>query len=685
MEPAPGANVNYINRELSWLDFNERVLALAEDGFTPLLERTKFLAIFAGNLDEFYQVRVAGLRRQVEADITRRSPEGMTPEEQLRSIAARVRPLVERHAQLFVNEIRPRLSKEDIQIARWKDLDEVQRKELDEVFLERIFPVVTPLAVDPAHPFPYISNLSLNLAVLVRDPQTGQGMFARVKVPPILPRFTELSSKNTFVPVEDVIAANLDELFPGMEILERYAFRVTRDTDLDLDDESAEDLLMALESELERRRFSPAVRLEIETGMSERVLDLLVKELQIAPQDLHELPGPLALSSLWELYDLERPDLRDEPFSAPSHPAFSEDEGRDIFSIIAGNDVLVHHPYESFRTSVQRFIEEAAADPDVLAIKQTLYRTSGESPVVNSLIQAARSGKQVVVLVEIKARFDEVANIRWARALEKAGCHVVYGVVGLKTHCKLCLVVRREGEGLHRYVHVGTGNYNPKTARLYEDLGLFTADPQTGEDVSDLFNYLTGYSRHTTYRTLIVSPHATRERLLAMIGREAALSTEEKPGSIIMKMNGLTDERIISALYAASQMGVQIDLIIRAACALRPGVRGLSENIRVRSIMGRYLEHSRIFYFYNGGEPEILMGSADLMHRNLDRRVEALVRVEGDDACRRLKSILDLALEDNSGAWVLSPEGSWARVQPSGQEPARQLQSELMRRALEDA
>jgi polyphosphate kinase len=685
MKGSERPDANYINRELSWLDFNERVLALAEDGFTPLLERAKFLAIFARNLDEFYQVRVAGSRRQIEAGFSRRSPDGMSPEQQLRAIADKIRPMVERHAKLFKDEVWPGLCKEDVKILRWRDLEESQRRELDRVFLRGVFPVLTPLAVGPAHPFPYISNLSLNLAVLVRDPERDRSMFARVKVPPILPRFIELASKHAFVPVEDAIAANLDKLFPGMEILEHHAFRVTRDADIELDDEEAQDLLSALETEIERRRFSPAVRLEIESGMSQRVLELLVTELQIESRDLHELPGPLGLASLWELYDLDRPDLKDEPFYAPSHPSFSEDEDGHIFSVIARRDVLVHHPYQSFRSTVQRFVKDAAGDPDVLAIKQTLYRTSGESPIVNSLIKAARSGKQVVVLVEIKARFDEVANIKWARALEKSGCHVVYGVVGLKTHCKFCLVVRREGNELRRYVHIGTGNYNPKTAESYEDLGLFTADPKIGEDVSDLFNYLTGYSRHTTYQALIVSPNATRDRLLEMVAREAALSSAEQPGRIIMKMNGLTDERVIDALYAASQQSVEIDLIVRDSCALRPGVEGLSDNIRVRSILGRFLEHSRIFYFHNHAEPEVLIGSADLMHRNLDRRVEALVRVQSPDACHRLKMVLELALQDNSGAWVLSPEGTWHRVQPNEQEPIRHLQDELMRESAHHA
>ena len=522
----------YINRELSWLDFNERVLALAEEPSAPVLERAKFLAIFAGNLDEFYMVRVAGLQRQKEAGLSSRSIDGLTPGEQLEAIAAKVKPLVERHSRLFRDEIRPQLAKADIDIVRWKELDETHRDELEETFDERIFPVVTPLAVDPGHPFPYISNLSLNLAVSVRDPEDDTTRFARVKVPPVLGRFIPVSD-GLFVPIEDVIAANLAKLFTGMEIVESYAFRVSRNADLDIDDDGAEDLLQALEEELGRRRFSPAVRLEIEEGMPPHVLDLLIRELQVGQDHVHSLPGPLDLSGLWDLYGLDRPDLKDEPFQPQTHPALqpSDDTPKDILSVLKKQDVLVHHPYESFTTSVQRFIEQAAADPDVLAIKQTLYRTSGESPIVNALMEAARAGKQVVVLVEIKARFDELANIGWARTLERAGCHVVYGVVGLKTHCKLCLVVRREGDGLHRYVHVGTGNYNPRTARIYEDLGLLTANEDLGADVSDLFNFLTGYSRQTSYRSLVVAPYGMRERILHLIAaRRSSRPTGARAG-----------------------------------------------------------------------------------------------------------------------------------------------------------
>ena len=674
----------FINRELSWLDFNERVLALAEDGLAPLLERVKFVAIFARNLDEFYQVRVAGLRRRVEVGIVRRSPEGLSPQDQLHEIAVKVRPAVIRHADIFVADVLPALAKEGIDILRHADLDGNQCREVDAIFHTRVFPVVTPLAVDPSHPFPYISNLSLNLAVLVKDPATHATRFARVKVPATLPRFVQLADEQVFVPLEDVIAANLDELFPGMEILQQHVFKVTRDTDLEVADEGTEDLLLALENELERRRFSPTVRLEIEPGMPQHVLGLLQRELLIQAADVHELPGPLHLASLWELYALDRSDLKEAPFDAPTHPVFAAQD-RDIFSLIREQDVLVHHPYHAFRTSVQRFIEEAAADPEVLAIKQTLYQTSGRSPIVQALMEGARAGKQVVVLVEVKARFDELANIRWARTLERAGCHVVYGVGGLKTHCKLCLVVRREPDGLRRYVHVGTGNYNPATATMYEDLGLFTAHGDVCEDVSDLFNFLTGYSRHSSYRTLIVSPTYTRERLIEMIVREGTRSSPEAPGRIIMKMNGLVDEQIIDALYGASRAGVGVDLIVRGACALRPHVGDLSEAINVRSILGRYLEHSRVFYFRNGGDEQLYIGSADLMHRNLDRRVEALVQVTSPAVRHELKEMLHLNLVDNQTAWSLGADGAWSRIAPQDGDALRNLQAELMQKVLDHA
>ena len=676
----------FLNKELSVLDFNARVLAMAEDGFAPVLERAKFLAIFASNIDEFYMVRVAGLKRQLAAGMVGRSPDGLTAREQLGEIAIKAEPMVRRHAELFVAEVMPGLAKEGIQILRYDELDESQCVELDDVFQQQIFPIVTPLAVDPGHPFPYISNLSLNLAVIVRDPSEDRTHFARVKVPPVLPRFITLSEEGVFVPIEDVIAAHLHHLFPGMEIVEHYTFRVTRNADIEVSEFDAEDLLRALEDELRKRRFMPAVRLEIEDGMPPHVLELLSRELDVAVQDVHPLPRPLDLSSLWELYELDRPDLKDEPFQPVTRPPLLESAETpvDIFGVLGERDILLHHPYDSFATSVQRFIEQAAQDPDVLAIKQTLYRTSGQSPIVDSLISAAEAGKQVVVLVEIKARFDEKANISWARALERAGCHVVYGVLGLKTHSKLCLVVRQEGDHLQRYAHVGTGNYNPKTARLYEDIGLLTSDQELGADVSHLFNYLTGYSRRTSYKSLIVAPHGMRERMIELIEREERAAAGGKDARIVMKLNGLADEAIVDALYKASGAGVKIDLIVRGICTLRPGVGGLSENIKVRSILGRFLEHSRVFYFRNGSE-KVYIGSADMMHRNLDGRVEALVKVKSDEPRDRLLSVLDLALSDNTFAWELQSDGSWHRLSPENGGPPISHQSELMRRAVEHA
>ncbi|MBA3430799.1 MAG: RNA degradosome polyphosphate kinase [Actinobacteria bacterium] len=679
------ARERFLNRELSWIDFNERVLSLAEEGDTPLLERLKFLAIFSGGLDEFYMVRVAGLKRQVAAGLTRRSPDGMTARQQLAAISTKIAPLVQRHARLFSDELVPALADAGVSLLRWRDLDEEACKQLDDMFEDHIFPVLTPLAVDSGHPFPYISNLSLNLSVLVKNPATGRTNFARVKVPPVLPGFVELTEGGSFVPVEDVIAAHLDRLFPGMEVVEHHAFRVTRNADLEVVEDGAEDLLQALEESLRRQRFSPAVRLEIEDGMPPHILDLLTRELQVHVDDVHSLPGPLDLSRLWNLYSLDRPDLKDEPFQPLTHPSLvSPEEGpADVLAVIRDQDVLLHHPYESFDSSFGRFIAQAAEDPNVLAIKQTLYRTSGKSPIVDALIEAAQAGKQVVVLVEIKARFDELANINWARTLERAGCHVVYGLIGLKTHCKLCLVVREEGHDVRRYVHFGTGNYNPRTARVYEDLGLLTTDPDLGADVTDLFNYLTGYSRQTSYRSLIVSPHGMRKWVIEMIEREANASTPERPGRIIMKVNNLVDTAVIDALYAASEAGVDIQLILRRLCGLRPGVEGLSSRIEVRSILGRFLEHSRIFYFGNGGRGEIYIGSADLMERNLDRRVEALVKIKRPDMQERLESVLRIAYEDNMSAWTLCPDGTWRP--PERGEPPIALQDILLHRVVEAA
>ncbi len=677
----------FINRELSWLDFNERVLSLAEAEDMPLLERAKFLAIFASNLDEFYMVRVAGLKRQFAAGLTNRSSDGLTPGQQLEGIGAKALSLALHHAQLWLDDVRPALGRAGIEIFRWEKLDDQQRKELNEYFMDSIFPVVTPLAVGPGHPFPYISSRSLNLAVRVRDPGGSLLHFARVKVPPLLPRFVATFEGNVFVPIEDVIAANLSELLPGMDIVEHHAFRVTRNGDLEMKDDGAEDLLQALEKELRKSRFTPAVRLEVESDMPPAVLDLLKRELEVGDEDVHRLPGPLDLTGLWDLHGLDRPELKDPVFQPVTPAAFTSPDGAptDIFSVLRSDDVLVHHPYDSFTTTVQRFISQAAADPRVLAIKQTLYRTSGESPIVEALIKAAESGKQVVVLVEITARFDELANIAWARTLEQAGCHVVYGLVGLKTHCKLCLVVRQEAMGLRRYIHIGTGNYNPTTARLYEDLGLLTSDPRLGADVSELFNSLTGYSRQRNYRSLVVAPHELRERIVRLIEREGHADGSQPAGRIIFKLNSLADAEVIDALYEASQRSVEIDIIVRGICALRPQVKGLSDNIRVRSIVGRFLEHSRIYYFHNGGSEEFFIGSADIMHRNLDRRIETLLATRSADVNHRLKGILDLALADNSSAWELRPDGHWVRVARAEAEPRVELQRELMERAHQDA
>ncbi|SDO62364.1 RNA degradosome polyphosphate kinase [Geodermatophilus sp. DSM 45219] len=656
----------YINRELSWLDFNSRVLELAEDESAPLLERVKFLAIFAGNLDEFYMVRIAGLKRRQSTGLTVRSPDGLTIREQLARVTERTRDLVHRHADVFAKDITPGLEEAGIRIVHWDELAEAETTRLREYFRDQVFPVLTPLAVDPAHPFPYISGLSLNLAVRVRDPDTDAPRFARLKVPNNVPRFVQVGpgdSHATFLPLEDLIAAHLPALFPGLDVIDHHLFRVTRNADLEVEEDRDEDLLQALERELARRRFGPAVRLEVAEPMDPDVLQVLISELEVDASDVVHVPGLLDLASLWELYGLDRPELKDEPFVPATHPRLSEGETpKSVFATLREGDVLVHHPYHSFATSVQRFIEQAAADPNVLAIKQTLYRTSGDSPIVNALIDAAQAGKQVVVLVEIKARFDEEANISWARSLERAGCHVVYGLVGLKTHCKTALVVRRESGVIRRYCHIGTGNYNPKTARLYEDLGILTADPRVGADLTDLFNTLTGYSRQTTYRRLMVAPHGVRPGLVEKIRREARNARDGRPAGIRIKVNSLVDEEMIDALYEASAAGVPVELLIRGICSLRPGVPGLSENVRVRSIVGRFLEHSRAMWFAGGGEGEWWIGSADLMHRNLDRRVEVLLRVCDDTAQRQLQHIFDAAMADGVRCWELGVDGAWTRT-----------------------
>ncbi|MTV26551.1 RNA degradosome polyphosphate kinase [Nitriliruptoraceae bacterium ZYF776] len=666
-------DARYLNRELSWLQFNERVLALAEDPGQPLLERAKYLAIFAGNLDEFFQVRVAGLKEQLAAEVLGTGADGMDPGAQLAAIDELVTDLGDRHARTFRDEIVPQLADQGIWLSDWDELDDEDRTWLDEAFETQVFPVLTPLAVDPAHPFPYISNLSLNLAVVVRDPADDELRFARIKVPPILPRFVVLPDGERFVPLEQVIATHLDRLFPGLEVVDHHVFRVTRNADLVVEEEEADDLLAAIEHELTRRRFGRVVRLEVEPTITDEVRDLLVRELDVREDDVHVLPGPLDLAGLWALYDLDRPKLKHDPFVPTTQPRLSPppgedgfDEGAprargDLFATLREGDVLVQHPYDSFATSVQAFVETAAHDPRVLAIKQTLYRTSGPgSPIVKALLTAAEEGKQVVALVELKARFDEEANIEWARVLEEAGVHVAYGVVGYKTHTKISLVVRDEGGGrVRRYAHIGTGNYNDKTARIYEDLGLLTADPDLGADLTDLFNVLTGYSRQQTYRKLLVAPTTLLPRLLELIEREAAAPD----GRIVAKMNSLVDPEIIDALYDASQRGTPIDLVVRGICALRPGVPGLSENIRVRSIVGRYLEHSRIFRFGNDERGyEFLLGSADWMNRNLRRRVEAVTPVEDPALQARLEEILRVNLADDVLAWELGPDAVWTKI-----------------------
>jgi polyphosphate kinase len=668
--PDPSASPHrFLNRELSWLAFNARVLALAEDPDTPLLERTKFLAIFSQNLDEFFQVRLAGLKDQLAAGLTAPSPDGRTAGEQLAELRVRIAELVERQERVFLHRVVPALSEVGIILSSWNELDEDDVKYLDEVFEERIFPVLTPLAVDPSHPFPYISDLSLNLAVVVHDPVEQARRFARVKMPLLLPRFVVMPDGERFVPLEEVIAQHLGTLFPGLEVEDHFSFRVTRNADLTLEEEDADDLLEAVEMELRRRRFGRAVRLELDADTTDEVRELLTRELDIEDDDIYLYAGPLDLGGLWSVHGLDRPDLKDPVWVPVTPPALTadDDEPVDFFRVLRTRDVLVHHPYSSFATSVEEFIRQASVDPKVLAIKLTLYRTSGDSSIIRSLTRAAERGKQVAALVELKARFDEKANIEWARRLEKAGVHVVYGLAGLKVHTKTTLVVRDEGDVMRRYCHVGTGNYNPRTARLYEDIGLLTADPDVGADLTQLFNFLTGYGRDLHFRKLLVSPQYVRPRIAELIGREMAAGAGE--GRIVMKMNSLVDPALIDHLYEASRAGVEIDLVVRGICCLRPGVPGMSDNIRVRSIVGRYLEHSRLFYFAHGadaGGPVYYIGSADLMPRNLDRRVEALVPVQQPDLQDRLAEILDVNLADDTLAWELEPDGTWRHVPRSG-------------------
>lgn len=664
------AEMPYINRELSWLEFNARVLREAQDERNPLLERTRFLAIFASNLDEFFQVRVAGLKQQVSAGRSNPTPDGMSAAETLDAIRNRLLPLVAAHSQAY-SSIRSELAEEDIRIVGYDERPE-RHLELRSRFLDEIFPVLTPLAVDPGHPFPYISDLSLSLAVTVRDPLSGERRFARIKVPPILPRLWEVGQQ-TYVLLEQIIAANLDALFPGMEIVEHHLFRVTRNADLEIEEEEAPDLLMAIEEELRKRRFGKVVRLEIERSMPHPTRALLMRGLGIEAHDVYEIAGMLDLTALSAIADLDVPSLQPVPWTPVTPPRLAgadRDDGADVFAAMREGDILLHHPYESFATSVQRFIEQAVEDPDVLTIKQTLYRTSGDSPIVRALVQAAEQGKQVVVLVEIKARFDEQANIVWARALERAGAHVAYGLVGLKTHSKVALVVRREGRGLRRYVHIGTGNYNPKTARAYVDLGLLTADPELGSDVTDLFNALTGHSRQERYRRLLVAPQTLRAGLLELIEGQIERQRSAGAGRIVMKCNAIVDPPIIAALYRASEAGVPIDLIVRGMCSVRPGLPGVSETIRVRSVVGRYLEHSRIFVFGRGEDEQYLIGSADMMERNLDRRVEALAPVSDSDSQARLRTIIEVMLADDRRAWQLGPDDHWRRVEELVEQPS---------------
>jgi polyphosphate kinase len=677
----PRSTQRYINRELSWLDFNSRVLALAEDTTAPVLERAKFLAIVSQNMDEFFQVRVAGLKEQVGAGVGTTAPDGMTPAEQLAAIREKVVDLVQRQDRVYNDEVTPLLQEADIRVVGTDELDQTERAWLLGVFEERIFPVLTPLAVDPAHPFPYISNLSLNLAVQVRDPVRRRTRFARVKVPPILPRFIVMPDGARFIPLEQVIAAHLESLFPGMKVVAHHPFRVTRNADLELEEDEADDLLAAIETELRRhRRFADVVRLEVDPSMSEEVLSLLVRELELGQDGVYVTSGLLDMGALWALHALDRPELKDEPWSGTVQPRLQpgpNGSGPNFFRILDEGDILVHHPYESFATSVEAFVEQASRDADVLAIKQTLYRTSGpEGAIMRSLIRAAERGKQVVALVELKARFDESANIAWARALEEAGVHVVYGLVGLKTHAKVTLVVRREEGHIRHYVHIGTGNYNPTTALIYEDYGLFSADSVLGADAIELFNHLTGYSRQRSWRRLLVAPVGMRQTILELIKREATAPD----GRIVMKMNSLVDEEIINALYDASQAGTEIDLVIRGICCLRPGVPGQSEHIRVRSIVGRFLEHARVCRFGSDARgAEYLIGSADMMPRNLDRRVEALVPVLDPALTAELAHAIEVELADDVLAWELGAEGEWSKVKTvNGVDTHRRLMEDAL-------
>ena len=647
----------YLDRELSWLAFNDRVLDQARDSDrVPLIERAKFLAIFSSNLDEFFMVRVAGLKRRIAAGVAVPTPAGKMPGELHNELLDRVAELVAEQSRVFSEDVRPALAAEGIEILGWDQLTAAEKDRMRAMFAERIFPVLTPLAVDPSHPFPYISGLSLSLAVLLRNPATGAKQFARVKVPPLLSRFVKLA-EGRYLPLEEVISRHLGQLFTGMQVQSYTSFRVTRNEDIEVEEDDAENLLFALERELLRRKVGrPPVRLEVEDSIDEEMLDMLMAELDVTESEVFRLPAPLDLTGLFALGDSKREDLKYPNFLPITHPDLAQVESArpaDMFKALKLRDVLVQHPYDSFATSVQRFIEQAAADPAVLAIKQTLYRTSGDSPIVDALIEAAQAGKQVLAIVEIKARFDEQNNIGWARKLEKYGVHVVYGMVGLKTHCKLSLVVREEADGLRRYAHIGTGNYNPKTARMYEDMGLLTSNPIITDDVARLFNHLSGMTQETHYRRLLVAPHGIRKGLIDYINGEIANHEAGKPSGIRIKVNSVVDEAIIDALYRASQAGVPVDMWIRGICTIRPGVEGLSENIRVRSILGRFLEHSRIFWFAGGGKPIVGIGSADMMHRNLDRRVEAIVSLSNPAHIRQIEELFDRAFSPETVHWEL--------------------------------
>lgn len=678
---APLPKDRFFDRELSWLKFNQRVLECAENEDMPLLERANFAAIFASNLDEFFMVRVAGLKRRIDSGIAVPSAAGLSPRQQLRAISETAHRLQDEHAHYTIDTILPELEKERIVLLTWDKLTSSEQERLSRYYRQQVFPVLTPLAVDPAHPFPYISGGSINLAVIVENPASGKSHFARVKIPGNLPRLvpvddmTDEESKDErygFIAMEKLIAAHLESLFPGMIIKEARSFRVTRNEDIDVEEDDAENLLNAMEKELLRRRFGPPIRLEITDTTSPFLSQLLADQLGVSQDEVYRLPSPLDLTVLFELGSVDRPDLKNRPFVPTTNRQIAEVESsraQDIFAAIRERDILLHHPYDSFSTSVQAFLAQAAADPKVLAIKQTLYRTSSNSPIIDALIDAAHAGKQVLALVEIKARFDEDANIAWARKLERAGVHVVYGIVGLKTHCKLIEVVRQEADGLRRYCHVGTGNYNPKTARLYTDLGLLTCDPVVGQDLTRLFNQLSGYAPKSSFHRLLVAPRTVRTGLIQRIRREEDAARAGKEAWIKIKVNSIVDEKTIDALYRASQAGVKIDIVERGICALKPGVPGLSENIRVRSILGRFLEHSRIYAFCNAdgpqiGEgpasgPEVYIGSADLMHRNLDRRVEALARVTAPEQIDELIKYVDLQMADSTMSWHMQPDGTY--------------------------